>query len=140
MAFAIFLLAAAVLGLVYLTSRMSRSLEVKRFMVKTSSSDPPKFDGGLLGLRGTKETAAALGEGTYFALSCRRFAKMGHTYQGVNLGQTYLTTIHAENLKAILSRVDDFTTVGRQTDYWPLLRGGILLANGKEWKMSRVSS
>ncbi|KAK0634570.1 cytochrome P450, partial [Bombardia bombarda] len=67
----------------------------------------------------------------------RRFAATGNTYQGSVLGMPFLATIEPANLRAIFTRIDDFSKSGRRIDWWPMLQGGILVADGHEWKTAR---
>lgn len=118
---------------------VARYLHVRAFMARTGCLPPRIIDGGILGTKTAKETTAALEKGQYLALLRKRFARMGNTYQGNLLGLPFVATIEPENVKAIFTRIEDFTKEGRKTDWWPLLQGGILIADGMEWKKSRVS-
>ena len=122
-----------------LSRALIRHVSIRRFKARTGSQTPPSINGGFLGIRLAKETDAALARGEYLALSRKRFEATGNTYQGAVVGQPFLATIEPENLKAIFTRIDDFTKSGRRTDWWPMLQGGILIADGMEWKKSRVS-
>jgi hypothetical protein len=127
-----------VLGLTLTSRWVLRYLRTQAFMSRSGCLEPPTIDGGYLGARAAKETTNALQQGNYLALSRKRFATAGNTYQGSLLGQQFLATIDHENLKAIFVRTEDFTKGGRKTDWWPMLQGGILVSDGMEWHKSRV--
>jgi hypothetical protein len=115
-----------------------RRISIHRFITRTGCKFPRTAPGGFLGLKLAKETDVALENGEYLALARSRFATIGTTYQGSVMGMPYLATIEPENLKAIFTRIEDFTKSGRKVDWWPMLQGGILIADGQEWKHSRV--
>ncbi|KAK3319874.1 cytochrome P450 [Cercophora scortea] len=124
--------------LLLLTRLIHRHLAVRRFMALTNSKLPPTIrGGGFLGLRMARESDKALQRGDYLALLRSRFAANGNTYQGSILGMPFTATIEPENLKAVFTHIEDFTKSGRMTDWWPMLQGGVLVADGNDWKMSR---
>lgn len=131
--------AALLFGLAFIITRsIVQHVLARYFMSRTGCLLAPAIDGGFLGARAARESTAALERGEYLALSRARYAAAGNTYQGIQAGQAFLATIDHENLKAIFTRPSDFVSHGRKTDWWPLLRGGILVADGTEWKNSRV--
>ncbi|KAK3689727.1 cytochrome P450 [Podospora appendiculata] len=125
--------------LLFLTRHVLRQLAIRRFMARTGSKLPRTIRGsGFLGLRMARESDKALQRGDYLALLRSRFAANGHTYQGSILGIPFTATIEPENLRAVFTHIDDFTKSGRMTDWWPMLQGGVLVADGSDWKMSRA--
>jgi len=127
-------------ALVFLIIRsIYRHVSIRRFKAQNGCKAPPTIQGGgFLGSKMAKESDKALEKGQYLALLRSRFARTGNTYEGSIFGMDFVATIEPENIKAILTRVDDFSKAGRMTDWWPMLQGGILVADGHEWKVSRV--
>ncbi|KAH9901820.1 cytochrome P450 [Xylariomycetidae sp. FL2044] len=129
--------ALTLLAIVLLARWLFRQAAANQFMARTGSRHPPTLHSGCLGLKLAKESSAALDEGRYLKLSRQRFASAGKTYQGSSLGVPFIATIEPENLKALFTRTADFSVAGRRADWWPLLKGGLLVSDGQEWKKSR---
>jgi hypothetical protein len=135
----ILLLGVVVATLAITQQKLSRQRRNARYMAQTGSLPAPMLEGGFLGIKSSIEAVRALKDGSYFPLVRKRFAQNGRTFQGLGFGQSYLITSDVENVRTILWNVDGFHTTGRRADYWPLLRGGILLSSGPQWRASRVS-
>lgn len=68
----------------------------------------------------------------------RRFRELGNTFSGTIVGQYFISTIEAENIKALLSTQVEHFNSGKKMIFGPLLGDSILTSDGAVWKHGRV--
>lgn len=69
----------------------------------------------------------------------RRFRELGNTFSGTMVGQYFISTIEAENIKAVLSTQVEHFDNGKKMIFGPLLGDSILTSDGATWKHGRVN-
>lgn len=94
----------------------------------------------LIGYHLYKQDVAMARQGRSLQTAQNRFRLFGHTFSGVVMGQSFITTIDPENVKALLSsQFSDFNS-GKKSLFGPFIGDSMLTTDGAMWKNSRVRS
>ncbi|KAH8816184.1 cytochrome P450 [Xylogone sp. PMI_703] len=134
-------IAVAILAIVYLSSKVTKYLEARRFK-KAHGCKPcrqlPQSE-RIIGWGLYRTQLRAVKNRIILKTALGRFRDVGDTWSAVVFGRHFINTMDPENIKTILATNFEDWGLGKRIDsFGPLLGEGIFTTDGKQWEHSRA--
>ncbi|KAH8808830.1 putative cytochrome P450 alkane hydroxylase [Xylogone sp. PMI_703] len=132
--------ALALLSIYYVIRKITSIISAYRFR-KAHGCLPPKMlpqSERILGLDFFRKRKQEAKENRLLQAARQRYIDVGNTFSFTLLGETMISTIEPENIKAILStQFDDFCLGERANKWRPFAGDGVFTTDGAHWQHSR---